>query len=127
MENIKAYGLLFINFLKWLFCRAEYKKNFDLIEKLSSLQAENIKLKEENRTLKEQLELVDELEFRNNAFFSKKTWIGPYCSCCFQVDKKTVSMIIDWNYSDCPKCKNRVNFTGKKEKMEGFVPNYPWI
>lgn len=101
----------------------EYKQILELNEKLLIFQEENIKLKEENKTLKEQLELTWKLEFKNNAYF-KDWWTQPYCSCCWESDKKLISMIIYWNYSDCPKCKTRVNFTGIQDRLEVIEPNY---
>lgn len=103
----------------------EYRQILELNEKLLVFQSENIRLKEENKILSERLELTWKLEFKNNAYF--KDWENqPYCSCCWESEKKLISMIIYWDYSDCPKCKLHVNFTWVKNR-DNFSPNRPKV
>jgi len=73
--------------------------NIELYQKILNVEAEaleviedNSKLRDENRELKEKLKIKENLKYENNAYWleseSKKD--GPFCSCCWDVDKNLV-------------------------------------
>jgi hypothetical protein len=79
-------------------------------EKLMEIQKRLFTLENENRQLKEKLEIKGSLFFENNAYWTKEgdNKNGPYCSCCWDNDKKVIHMQPCGNpaYFDCPKCRN---------------------
>lgn len=80
-------------------------------KQISYLEMEDKKLKEENKELKEKLETKESLVSENNAYWIDKDGKkdGPFCTCCWDDDKKTIRMQPDCNpaYYYCPKCKNK--------------------
>jgi hypothetical protein len=80
-------------------------------EKLLEQQKKISDLESENKELKEKLKITDGLKYENNAYWvvqdDKKD--GPYCSCCWDNDKKPIRMQPCGNpaYFDCPKCANK--------------------
>ena len=84
----------------------------DIQDKIFELQEENRELKIELHDLKNKNILESELEYRNNAYFKENNEEIPYCSRCYDVDKKLVIMESWAPYSSpnyeykCPQCKN---------------------
>jgi hypothetical protein len=76
--------------------------NLELVKQVLALQNDIMKMMEENRglrdevrTLKEQLHTKESLVFRNNAYWLPKddgTEEGPFCSACHDGDHKLVRM-----------------------------------
>lgn len=98
-----------------------YGKILEIQEKLLELQNQLLFLEAENKQLKEKLQIKESLIFENNAYWIEKGdgKEGPYCSCCWDNDEKTIRMqpAPDPAYFDCPKCKNK-NIVIYPEKIE---------
>lgn len=88
-----------------------YGKILEIQERLLELQKRLLVLEGENKQLKEKLEIKESLIFENHAYWIKngKEKDGPYCSCCWDNDKKTIRMqpTPDPAYFNCPKCGNK--------------------
>lgn len=89
----------------------QYRQILDAQKELLQMQKTIFDLEEELKHLKEELKLKDSLIFENNFYWTnnegKKD--GPFCSCCWDSDKKTVRVLpLNQSYSECPKCKNTV-------------------
>ncbi len=92
-----------------------------MIEKLNDLQEVNQSLKEDNKELKEKLNIKWKIEFKNNFYYLNSEW--PYCSRCWEKDKELIRSIpnsINDDISTCPECKTTANFTGK-EKVNKII------
>jgi hypothetical protein len=80
-------------------------------EKLLEQQKRISDLESENKDMKEKLKIQEDLVFGNNAYWIEKDTKkeGPYCSCCWDNDKKPIRMQPCGNpaYFDCPKCANK--------------------
>ncbi len=89
----------------------EYQKILDVLEQLLEMQKRISDLETENKELKEKLKIQESLVFENNAYWIKKDGKkdGPYCSCCWDDDKKTIRMQPCGNkaFSSCPRCDNK--------------------
>jgi Zn finger protein HypA/HybF involved in hydrogenase expression len=89
----------------------QYQQILDALEKLIEMQNKIFILETENKDLKESLKIQKSLTFENNAYWinldGKKD--GPYCSCCWDDDKKTIRMQPCGSpaYYNCPKCENK--------------------
>jgi len=87
-----------------------YQKILDVQAKALEVVEENSKLREENKELKEKLKIKENLKNENNAYWieadGKKD--GPFCSCCWDVDKNLVRLHPCGNPSfyNCPNCKS---------------------
>lgn len=93
----------------------EYQKILELLddsyaqrEKISILQAEVLELKDK-------LKVRDEYEFKNNCYYHKETWDGPFCSRCLDKDRQLLRMTISpgSDYANCPECKTHVDYSWK--------------
>jgi len=82
--------------------------NIDLYRRILDLQAEVMELVDENRRLKEQLQVRSELTFDKGAYWlgkDEKTRDGPFCSRCWDVDRKLVRIRCAPGYTPvCPQC-----------------------
>jgi len=85
----------------------QYKQIVDALQKISEIQAKLSVLETENQILKSKLDVKDLLLFKNNSYWIKED--GPYCSCCWDDERKTIRMQPCGNpaFYDCPKCKNK--------------------
>lgn len=89
----------------------QYKQILDAQRELLEMQKKIFDLENANLELKSKLEIKDSFVFEKNAYWlngsDKKD--GPFCSCCWDNDKKTIRMQPCGNpaYFDCPKCKNK--------------------
>lgn len=99
----------------------EYKQILELWEKLLEIQCKYDDLLKEDKKLKETLELCKKLKFKNNTFWDGEE--GPYCPGCFGKEKLAVRMTIDPDskFANCPVCKTRVNYTGRKDHSYGIA------
>ncbi len=89
----------------------QYRQILEVQEKLLEMQKQISELETENKTLKEKLDTKGQLVFENNSY-----WLvqggkndGPYCSCCWDDNRKTIRMQPCGNpaYFSCPKCENK--------------------
>lgn len=84
-----------------------YQQILSIQEKLLEMQKRISDLDNENKDLKNKLEIKKTLRFKKNSY-----WIdtdGPYCTCCWDDNNKTIRMQPCGNpaiYS-CPKCENK--------------------
>lgn len=69
-------------------------------------------LEEENKKLKEALEIKEKLIFENDAYWINKNRgkDGPFCTRCYDVEGRKVRLQQWYNpaYYECPECHNRV-------------------
>jgi hypothetical protein len=84
----------------------------ELYEKLLAIQEKSLEVQEENKTFIAEIEelkrissISGKLQFRDNAYHLPGD-DGPYCSCCWDNEKKLVRLheLIDCFW--CPVCKN---------------------
>ncbi len=100
----------------------EYQKIIDLVKEKQELVNENIELKKENRELIEKLNLQNDLEFKNNAYWKKSNNDGPFCSRCWDKNKEMIRIHLEKEgWSKCFECKNDFNLTGKEMNSEFIV------
>lgn len=89
----------------------QYRQILNAQKELLEMQKQIADITNENKELKEKLEIKESLTYKNNAYWIKKEneKDGPFCSCCWDNDKKTIRMQPCANpvYFDCPKCKNK--------------------
>lgn len=89
----------------------QYRQILEIQEKLLEMQNKISELETENRNLKEKLEIKGQLVFENNAYWLVENGEkdGPYCSCCWDDNRKTIRMQPCGNpaYFSCPKCENK--------------------
>lgn len=90
----------------------QYKQILEAQEKMLEMQKRITDLESENTSLKDKLGLQENLVYENNAY-----WIlgerkdGPFCSRCWEADKKTVHMkagVNNSSFATCPNCKHVV-------------------
>jgi len=65
----------------------------ELRDRIAKLERENVDLKRENAELKEALHHYTNLEFKEPVYYRKGD-NTPFCPICWEVDKKTVHLII---------------------------------
>lgn len=90
----------------------QYEQILGVQEKLLEMQNRIFELDTENKEMKEKLKTKESLIYERNAYWIEKDDEkndGPFCSCCWDNDKKTIRMQPCDNpaYYDCPKCKNK--------------------
>lgn len=114
-----------IDTFKDVFTLVQKADNIELTNKIIALQTDVLAVFEENRTLKEKVRLLDDaLELKVKMQFDKDAyWMGdgrtekdgPYCSRCYDVDRKTVRMGLRFNhYFRCTQCETSVQIPGIK-------------
>lgn len=86
---------------------AQKADNIDLYQKILDIQAlaldlqyDNLKLIEEIKKLKKDEEIDSKLIFKNNSYYMKdnEKEDGPFCSVCWDKDRKLVRMHKDSSY-----------------------------
>ncbi len=84
----------------------QYQQILDAQQKMLEMQKKVADLEQENRGLKERLNLKEQLVHRAEVYYIKKanSEEGPFCAKCFDVDEKLVHMT-QWN-EKCKKCPN---------------------
>lgn len=89
----------------------QYQQILGVLEKLIEMQNRILTLETENKELSESLKTQESLVFKNNAYWIEKEEKkdGPFCSCCWDDNRKTIRMQPCGNpaFFDCPKCKNK--------------------
>jgi hypothetical protein len=109
-----------------------YKQLLDFQAEAQKHIEENIKLKEEIKELREQMQTAGELEFRDNQYFRMIDGKiqGPFCSCCWDRDHILINLHkTTYGYSDCPSCKTRIHNNEKSdidEYNEGIKEYLGW-
>jgi len=86
-----------------------YQKILDLQGQALEVVEESSKLRDENRELKEKLQIKENLKHERNSYWldSGGKQDGPFCSRCWDVDKNLVRLHPGGNpaYYHCPNCK----------------------
>lgn len=89
----------------------QYRQILDAQKELLEMQKRISDLETESKDLKEKLETKESLVFENNAYWIDKDGKrdGPFCSCCWDDNKKTIRMQPCGNpaFCSCPKCTNK--------------------
>ncbi len=72
----------------------QYRQILDAQKELLEMQKQIADLTSENRELKERLAIKESLIFKDNAYWIEKDnkKDGPFCTCCWDNDKKTIRM-----------------------------------
>jgi len=110
--------------------------NMDLYKKILEIQAQaldlmenNLRFKKENQALREELEISGKLVCEKDAYWSstddKKD--GPFCTRCWDADRKLVrlhKLTGNQAYSKCPNCAaNPIKLNPEMERKSTFVRN----
>lgn len=86
-----------------------YGQILEVYEKLLEQQKKIDELERENKTLSEKLEIKENLVYENNAYWMIRNGQkeGPFCTVCWDADKRAVRLHPDGNpaYYRCQKCK----------------------
>ncbi len=89
----------------------QYRQILNAQGKMIEMQKHIGDLEVENRDLKEKLEIKGKLRYEKNAYWfqEEKGHDGPFCSRCWDSDKKLIRMQPCGNpaYFDCPNCQNK--------------------
>ena len=87
----------------------EYQKILELLDDSLKNRERIEELTSENKRLKEQLAIVKEIRFENNAYYLGQD--GPFCMNCYDSDKKLIRLPErpGFNSLQCPTCKNYFN------------------
>jgi len=89
----------------------QYKQIVQAQKELLEMQKQISELEKDKKELEEKLRIKDSLIFENNAYWINKSEKkdGPFCSCCWDDNRKIIRMQTCGNpaYFDCPKCGNK--------------------
>ena len=91
-----------------------YRQILDLQSEAMGLLEQKAALEEENRSLREKLQVRSELKFEHNAYWRRDpesgSEEGPYCSNCWDTRQSLVRLHqqLDPNYVECPTCKKPI-------------------
>lgn len=108
--------------------------NIDLTNKIIALQTDVLAVYEENRTLRDgllaakaALEQKARMQFEKDAYWmgdGRTESDGPYCPRCFDVDGKSVRMVLRFNdWFKCLQCETQVQIPGiKPPRPSGPTP-----
>ena len=109
-----------------------YRKILDLQYEAMELVQQNNELRNQLIELKEKLSTQDSLVFKNNKYWKKiddNKHDGPFCSKCWDVDKKLVRHNNhNSGYMSCPNCNMTVedeNYQGRRDSDEDIYRD--WI
>jgi hypothetical protein len=87
-----------------------YRRIIDLHGEVAQLVADNVALKNKIKDLEQQLETTKSMRFEYNGYWagdSLETSDGPFCSKCWDADKKQVRLQVTSDsklWSRCPVC-----------------------
>jgi len=104
----------------------QYKQILETQKKLLEMQKTITDLEIKNRTLKEKLEIKENLFFENNAYWFKQkdgSNDGPFCSRCWDVEKNTVRLqpvTTNPSFHFCPECNK--DFKTNPNYESPFIP-----
>ena len=84
--------------------------NQDLLEKMADLRDQILELREENRSLKEKLSVQEtyDMYFKNNMYWDANKKDGPYCSKCWDDNKKAIRLQKQNDEYYCPVCCKKI-------------------
>ena len=92
-----------------------YRQLLDLSAQALEMQEEITRLKAENKELKSQKNIEDDIEYYVDPFITRKSDEKPikYCAACW-ADKKKLLPLQNYcgNYYSCPLCRTEVKYTG---------------
>jgi hypothetical protein len=85
---------------------AQKADNIDLMRQLLQLQNDIMQLTEENRSLRERLDIRGKLTFRENSYWDGNE--GPFCSRCADAEGKLIRLHkpSSMHRPRCPSCGN---------------------
>ena len=88
----------------------QYQQILETMDKLLEMQKKIVDLENENKYLKEKLEIKENLTYENNAYQINKEGKkdGPFCSRCWDNDQKLIRIHATINPATdkCSVCKN---------------------
>lgn len=87
------------------------------------LADEVVRLREENRTLRETARLRAEMVFRDNVYWQRsgETETGPFCPKCFGGNERAVQMLDIEEQWKCPVCGTQVWKPGGRARWNASV------
>ena len=107
----------------------QYRQILEVQKQLLEMQKHAADLEIENKDLKEKLQTHQGLIYENNAYWTQEEdkKVGPFCSRCWDVDKKLIRMHPDTNraFSKCPKCGTAVQIDPSYEPTYSASPMPP--
>lgn len=85
----------------------QYRQILEVQEKLLEMQKRIVDLEEQNKTLRQQLEIKGKLLHRNNMYYLGNEQDGPYCTACWDSEHLLIRLHTHAvsNAAVCPKCK----------------------
>lgn len=112
-----------LDYVKEVIALAQTVDNVDLLRALTRLEGEVRELtqrvrelEDENARLNEAFAFSKQLVFRNDAMWTEEGG-GPYCSRCWEVDRRAMRMHAKANpaYTVCPECETMVRAFPNKD------------
>lgn len=107
------------------------KSYIEIEKEYTKLREEILDLKEENKQLKKQFNMSQNLFVEDNAYYynDNNNIKGPFCTKCWDVDKKLVHMSENDDgfkiYFLCPNCNNRfVKQKHSSEELQKTMENF---
>jgi regulator of replication initiation timing len=94
-----------------------YQRVLNLHSDIGDLVEENIRLRDENKEMKESLRLKDELKFQA-PFYFREGDDTPYCGVCWESKTQAVHVVHSYDNKDgstdwlCPSCKHQYTHVG---------------
>ncbi len=99
----------------------------DLYRRILALEQEVFELNEENRSLKERISNLENIEdITSKMIFKSPFWYMegdkvPYCPRCWENDKRTIHLVeIPAHGYECPQCNQRIVI------KDGIIRNIRW-
>ncbi|MBP3546648.1 MAG: hypothetical protein J6K16_05925 [Alphaproteobacteria bacterium] len=101
--------------------------NQELVEKMLDLKDQIFELREENRNLKEKLSEQEsyDMYFEDNMYWDANKKDGPYCSKCWDDNKKAIHLHKYNGIYYCPVCNN--NVSKEQHNTDTFVDSNIYI
>jgi regulator of replication initiation timing len=106
-----------------------YRQMLELQTQVFAVIEENHELRGENHALKEQLAQRQDLQFRENCYWTS-AGDGPFCSRCYDVDKNLVRLHVrEKQVPYCWACKTAAMPRKGREREENrpSAPKSPWV
>jgi hypothetical protein len=128
-----------LEFFKELLNQAKKLKSTELIQLIGEAQEAFLQLRNENAELQDKVRSLDRelaelrehrnvpLEFNDNVYWKRDSdeghYDGPYCSTCWDRDKKLIRLQFSDGYFACDSCKGpSIDPPRKPGKSEPFRP-----
>ena len=83
-----------------------FERYLEVLDEAIDINSENMKLRKENKELKEKLTFENQIRFENDAIWLEVTengQKGPYCPKCYDVRKQLIHLVKDGKW--CPNCQ----------------------